>query len=173
MCLLRLFQSIFIAAIFVVSLKSYSSQSKLSCTLTELSLKNCPLHAYNHRFHLIGEKILVHNGIWRSIEKLNLIGEHTEWKQMELKKLDQDLFLEAQIWTAPRTEVEVQDLRWLIYKVDTSSKLTLLSDLVIQKRNKNLSSKGPSFIYDKKMSFGIYLKEGKPYKKYRGKEEKL
>ncbi len=151
---------------------AYAYKNKPTCGMTELLLKNCPLNTHGFRLHFLDDKILVHDGVWRSIEKLPLVGKETEWKNIEVKKIGSHVYVQLLIWTKPFGEGEVQNLKWFVHKVEKKH-MELVSELTVQKRSKDFEAKGKSYKYDHLAEFSLKGKHGHAYLSYNGKDREL
>ncbi|MCB0356483.1 MAG: hypothetical protein KDD40_05720, partial [Bdellovibrionales bacterium] len=137
-----------------------------------LNLKNCLLSIFGYRLHFLDDKILVHNGVWREIEDLPLVGEQIQWHDIRLKKLNQHVYVEFLMWSAPQGEAKVQNLIWYVYQLN-ESQMHKVSEQVVQRRNPNFGEGGPTYFFDNMISHGIKSKNGKTYLSYKGKDKQL
>ncbi|MCB0389793.1 MAG: hypothetical protein KDD58_00810 [Bdellovibrionales bacterium] len=158
--------------ICLVSCSSWAYSKKNHCNPTELQLKNCPLDTQGYRFHFLDDKILIHDGVWRNLEKFPLQGKETEWQNIYIKKIGRSVFVEILVWTAPYGEAQVQNLKWYVYKID-HSRLHILAENIVQRRNKNFNSGEPPYFFDNMTPHALKDKKGKAYLFYKGKEKKL
>ena len=163
---------LFIFAFLLSSQFSLAYSKKTKCSLTELGLKNCPLSTHGYRFHFLDDKILIHDGVWRAIEKLPLTGKETEWQNIRIRKIGKRVFLEFLIWTEPYGEAQVQNLNWYVSQL-MESKLTVLAEKVVQRRNKNFNIGEPSYFFDNMIPHALKSKKGQAYLSYKGKDKKL
>ncbi|MCB9026939.1 MAG: hypothetical protein H6625_11510 [Bdellovibrionaceae bacterium] len=155
---------------FSFEVLAYSKKSQ--CSITELSLKNCPLNIYNYRLHFLNDKILIHDGVWRTIEKMPLVGEKTDWEKIKINKIGNKVYVEFYIWTEPFGETEVQSLMWFIHIID-NNKMTQLAVNVVQKRNRDFDSSTKSYKFDKAIAHQLLDKKNEAYLVIKGKEKKF
>ncbi len=139
----------------------YAVKSKKKCDSSELELKNCLLHTLGVKLHFAEDKILVHDGVWRTIEAIPLTGKLTEWKDIQLQKIGSQLYIEIWIWTEPSGDAEVQNLNWYILEIN-SRKLTLVFSESVQKRSRNLTFEKGHYFYDKALPHKLKEEKGRP-----------
>ena len=160
----------FLFIYYLLPLQAEANKNK--CRLTELSLKNCPLNLYGYRMHFLDDKVLIYDGVWRTIEKLPLIGSATDWQDIIVKKIGQKVFVQFYIWTEPFGEAEVQNLKWFVYGLE-QKKIKLLAEHIVQKRSRNFDKETESYIYDKLIPHKLIDKKGEAFMVFRNKEQKL
>ena len=143
-----------------------------NCSRKELSLKNCRLNYKNYRLQITKEKILINDGVWRSIESLPLKSDATRWQRISLFPLGKRMLLETLIWDKPQGEGDIQSLNWIVLELH-AEKLTQRLKRVIQKRRpvsvesgrkgpqeRSAKSRGKTYIYDQMMKHGLKWKPG-------------
>ena len=154
---------VFILGCSFASVKSFAYRKSNKCAKTELNLKDCALNWYGYKIHFFGEKIIINDGVWRSIRKTPLFGDKTEWQKIRLRNIRKQKFIEMYIWSEPEGEAKVQSLHWFLLRLN-GAKFTSVVERVVQKRrvvqNKDKQAK---LLLDRLLRHGVKVVNKKFY----------
>ena len=141
------------------------------CDRRARETRNCTLKNGPYEFLLNKEKILIFDSFWRSLTDLPLKGEKTNWQWVEFRKLQNDFYLELEIWTEPFGETQVQNLRWFVFRAE-KQKLIPLVDTIVQRRTPQ-TTKGHGYLYDPLEKHGLEIQNKEVKWRFRDRLESL
>lgn len=110
-------------------------EKAISCQQRWLQLKNCNLKVGGERYHFTQDRLIFRseNSTW--VYDLPGVDQVDKWQTLRIEVVDGHSLIHWYVWSPPKGEAQVQDLRWRVLRVGPDNLSVAVDEIVRHKNN--------------------------------------